>query len=57
MILISEHMNDEKNKQAFVYALGNRYVVEMNKEWKNNYVSEFERLDEAEDCAEDWVNG
>ncbi len=56
MVLISEYINDEKNRQAFVFSHGDKYIVEMNKEWKNNYTSEFEYLDDAEDCAEDWVN-
>ena len=56
MIKISEFFNDEKNKQATVYYHGERYIVSMDKEWRNQYVAEYELLDEAEDCAEDWVN-
>lgn len=55
-VLISEYFNDKKNKQAFVYKNYSMYIVEMNKDWKNQYVSEYEILDDAEDCAEEWVN-
>lgn len=54
--IISEYFNDDKNKQATVYFHGDRYIVSMDKEWRNQYVAEFESIDEAEDCAEDWVN-
>jgi len=56
MILISEYMNDKNNKQSFVYKHENKYIVKMDKNWKNEYVSEYEMIDDAEDCAEDWIN-
>lgn len=56
MTPISEHFNEEKNKQAFVFFHGDRYIVKMDKEWRNQYVAEYDFIDEAEDCAEDWIN-
>ena len=56
MTLITEFFNDEKNKQSAVYKHGYVYIVKMNKEWKNQYIAEYETLEEAENCAEDWVN-
>lgn len=49
-------MNDKNNKQSFVYKHENKYIVKMDKNWTNEYVSEYEMIDDAEDCAEDWIN-
>lgn len=57
MILIGEYFGETNNRQSYVYKTGDVYIVKMNKNWNNQYVSEFLNIDEAEDCAEDWING
>ena len=56
MILISEHFNEETNRQASVYKYGDRYIVQMDKEWSNQYTAEYDYINDAEDAAEDWIN-
>lgn len=56
MKILSEYYNEENKKQASVCLHGNRYIVKMDKDWQNQYVAEYDFIDDAEDCAEDWIN-
>lgn len=53
--LISEYFSDDMKRTAAVYRRGNSYKVSVKDEMGSTFVSEFEKIDDANDYAEDFA--
>lgn len=54
MKVISEYYGED-TKHSLVYNYNNKYFVSLRENSVVKHVSEHDLLDEAEDCAEEWV--